>query len=192
MNRLVSLGIGILAVILTIFPAHASTETPSCFGTAPLPRNGTWIERSPPCALPLDTPFQNAAGDRLTLADFAGKVVLVNLWATWCPPCIREMPSLDRLHQALGGEEFEVVAISNDLGSTDRPRQWLARSGLRALAFYADPRGATMQTLQAPGLPTSLLLDRDGRELARLTGATEWDSPRMITRIRALGGLGAP
>ncbi len=133
--------------------------------------------------------FADGAGAPLTLEAFRGKVVLVNLWATWCPPCVKEMPSLDRLQARLGGPDFEVVAISQDKGGVALPAAFLSREGLESLTVYLDPRATAVPALRAPGLPTSVLIDRDGREIARLVGPAEWDSDAMVAALRAAAGL---
>ncbi|MBI4184870.1 MAG: TlpA family protein disulfide reductase [Proteobacteria bacterium] len=143
----------------------------------------------PPRAMP-EVGMRDAAGAEVGLGRFRGKVVLLNLWATWCGPCVREMPSLDRLQAALAGERFEVVALSEDLGGADAVRRFYERTGVRHLAIHLDPRGALARAVGARGLPTSLLIDREGREIGRLEGAADWDSPEAVALIRYY--LGAP
>jgi thiol-disulfide isomerase/thioredoxin len=129
---------------------------------------------------PRDVPevrFLDAEESEVTLADFRGKVVLVNLWATWCAPCRREMPALDRLQAELGGPDFEVVAISVDRAGVERVRAFLDEVGVTRLEIYRDPRMAATRALRAPGLPTSVVLDRQGREVGRVLGDAEWDGP---------------
>jgi thiol-disulfide isomerase/thioredoxin len=119
------------------------------------------------------------AGHPASLADFAGRVVLVNLWATWCTPCVQEMPSLDRLQASVGGADFQVVALSVDRGGVAVVAPFLERLGLRALTPYLDTEGMALKALAAPGLPTTILIDRQGREVGRMLGRTEWDSPEI-------------
>jgi len=130
----------------------------------------------PVAAIKLD----DAQGQSRNLADFKGKVVLLNIWATWCGPCRKEMPALDRLQAALGGPDFEVVALSIDRGGVDAVRKFFADVGVRNLAMYLDSSGQALRTLSALGLPTTLLIDRDGREIGRLIGPAVWDSPEMV------------
>jgi thiol-disulfide isomerase/thioredoxin len=146
------------------------------------------IEQDSPCPLPPLT-FQDASGKDKTLADFRGSVVLLNLWATWCPPCIREMPALNALQQRLGSDDFKVVAISQDRGGAAVAGKWLSSNGFTALPLYLDPTASVGRTLESPGLPVTLLIDRQGRELARLYGPADWDSDDMITKLRQLGGF---
>lgn len=129
--------------------------------------------------------FANGEGKTVTLEDFRGKVVLLNVWATWCPPCRKEMPSLDRLQQQLGGRGFEVVALSVDRGGTPAAIQTFYReTDVRALAVYIDASAQVSGQLGVVGIPTTLLIDGAGREIGRLTGPAEWDSPAAIAAIR--------
>lgn len=136
--------------------------------------------------------FEGPEGQPLTLSDFAGKTVLVNLWATWCAPCREEMPALDALQARYGGEDFEVVAINVDTRNLDAPRAWLAEHGIDDLAYYAENRGTLMQTLQRSGhvvgLPTTILVGAGGCELAILKGPAEWSSEDAFAMIRAALG----
>lgn len=128
--------------------------------------------------------FADGEGRPRTLADFRGKTVLLNIWATWCVPCRREMPTLDRLQAALGGPDFEVVALSIDRGGIEAVRKFYAEVGVRNLAMYIDETGRIARDLNAFGLPTTLLIDRKGSEIGRLVGPAEWDSPEMIASLR--------
>ncbi|MEO3432351.1 TlpA disulfide reductase family protein [Inquilinus sp. CAU 1745] len=128
--------------------------------------------------------FQGADGNDLSLADFRGRVVLLNVWATWCVPCREEMPTLDRLQAELGGSDFEVVALSIDRGGFGDVRAFFSEIGIENLRIYLDQPGASMGTLGVLGVPTTLLIDRQGREVGRLTGPAEWDSPEAIDLIR--------
>ena len=129
--------------------------------------------------------FQDREGRSRTLADFRGKVVLLNIWATWCGPCREEMPTLDRLQAKLGGQDFEVVALSIDRGGFDAITKFFAEVGVQHLAMYLDSMTEAASTLSAVGLPTSLLIDRDGSEIGRLIGPAKWDSPEMVEFIRS-------
>ena len=124
------------------------------------------------------------AGDRnLSLADFRGKVVLLNLWATWCVPCRKEMPSLDRLQGQLGGDDFTVLALSIDRAGLPTVKRFYEEFGLQHIGLYLDVSGAASRAFGAPGLPTTLLIDRAGREVARKVGPAEWDSPEMLALV---------
>ena len=129
--------------------------------------------------------FQDGDGKPYTLSDFRGKVVLLNVWATWCAPCRKEMPALDRLQQKLGGPAFEVVALSINSGGAAIVRQFYDDIGIRSLALYVDPSMEASGKLHTIGIPTTLLLDREGRERRRKIGPAEWDSPEIIESLRA-------
>jgi len=128
--------------------------------------------------------FEDATGKERTLADWKGKVVLLNLWATWCLPCRKEMPALERLQQELGSEAFEVVALSVDRAGLSGARKFLDEAKVAKLALYADPSARMASTLRAAGLPATLLIDREGREIGRLLGPAEWDGEDARRLIR--------
>lgn len=132
-----------------------------------------------------DLTFVDGADQPKSLADWSGQVVLLNLWATWCGPCRHEMPSLDRLEAALGGNGFEVVALSIDKGGLERPRKFLEDIKVEKLKLYLDPTSKAAVKLRAVGMPTTLLLGPDGKELGRLVGPAEWDSDEAKALIRA-------
>ena len=127
--------------------------------------------------------FVDRAGAPRSLASFAGKFVLLNVWATWCAPCRKEMPALDELQAALGGADFEVVAVSIDRQGLDVVAPFYALLGLKNLAMYVDSSADTQHALHVVGIPTTLLIDRSGREIGRLIGPAEWDSAAMIQFI---------
>jgi thiol-disulfide isomerase/thioredoxin len=127
--------------------------------------------------------FVDGDGRRMSLADFRGKQVLLNIWATWCGPCREEMPTLDRLQTRLGGPDFEVVALSIDHEGVDVIRDFYAELGLRALRIYVDPSTMATINLNVRGVPTTLLLDRDGREIGRYAGPAEWDGEAAVNAI---------
>ena len=110
------------------------------------------------------------------MADFKGKVVLLNLWATWCAPCVQEMPSLDTLQARLGGNDFEVVALPLDLGWPDLVEPFLGKLGSDILAIYLDPQSTAKGAFKPRGLPTTILIDREGYEAGRLEGDADWNS----------------
>jgi thiol-disulfide isomerase/thioredoxin len=136
--------------------------------------------------------FQSPEGKPMTLADLRGRVVLLNLWATWCAPCRKEMPALDKLQAELGGPDFEVVAVNIDQRNLERPKTFLQEVNVTKLAYYADPSAKIFQQLRAVdravGMPTTLLIDKDGCELAYLAGPAEWASDEAKAFIRAALG----
>ena len=133
--------------------------------------------------------FQDGAGQNKTLADWRGRTVLLNLWATWCVPCRKEMPALDALQEKLGGPDFEVVSINIDTRDFDKPKTWLKEVGVTRLAYYADPNAKVFQDLKvagkALGMPTTLLVDGAGCELGNMGGPAEWASDDALKLIGA-------
>jgi thiol-disulfide isomerase/thioredoxin len=133
--------------------------------------------------------FTDASGQPRRLADFHGRTVLLNLWATWCVPCRKEMPALDALQAKLGDDKFEVVAINIDTRNLDKPKAWLAEVGITRLGYFADPSAKVFQDLKAVGkaigMPTTLLVDSQGCELGTLAGPAEWVSDDAIKLIEA-------
>ena len=137
---------------------------------------------------PLDLPeftFAGAGGKLTSLADFRGKIVLLNIWATWCVPCREEMPALDQLETKLGGKDFAVVAVNIDKGGTEKAAAFLKETGATRLALYTDPTGKLFLTLKAVGMPTTLIIGRNGKEIARLVGPADWASPEAVAVIEA-------
>jgi thiol-disulfide isomerase/thioredoxin len=139
-----------------------------------------------------DLVFMDADGKPRTLGDFRGKTVLLNLWATWCVPCRKEMPALDALQIKLGGDTFEVVAVNIDTRNLDKPKAWLREVGIGKLGYYADSSAKVFQDLKAIGkafgMPTTLLIDRNGCELGTLAGPAEWASEDAVKLIEAALG----
>jgi thiol-disulfide isomerase/thioredoxin len=133
----------------------------------------------------LSTDFVDRRGRKLALADFRGQVVLLNIWTTWCPPCIEEMPALDRLQARLGGSDFHVLALSIDERMED-VRRFYDNLGIRHLDPYLAQRSRVMADIAAVGLPTTILIDRSGRERGRLVGPAEWDGHAAIRLIQSL------
>ena len=125
-------------------------------------------------------------------ADLKGKVVLLNIWATWCVPCREEMPQLDALQAELGGPKFEVVAINVDRNGAEKARDFLEETGADDLALYTDPSGKLFATLKAVGMPTTLLINPDGEELGRLVGPADWASPEAKRLIEAAISASTP
>jgi thiol-disulfide isomerase/thioredoxin len=133
--------------------------------------------------------FNGPAGQQETLDAFKGRVVLLNLWATWCAPCRQEMPALDRLEAKLGGPDFTVVAVNIDTTRLDRPKTFLKEVGVKSLPFYSDPKADVFYRLKQAGkvvgLPTTILIDRDGCEIGTLAGPALWDSADGVALIEA-------
>jgi thiol-disulfide isomerase/thioredoxin len=133
--------------------------------------------------------FRDGAGQQKSLADWHGRTVLLNLWATWCVPCRKEMPALDGLEAKLGAPGFDVVAINIDTRDPDKPKAWLHNIGIRNLAYYSDVNAKVFQDLKsvgkAIGMPTTLLVDPNGCEIASLAGPAEWASQDGVKLVSA-------
>jgi thiol-disulfide isomerase/thioredoxin len=165
---------------LTIFLV-ASGASSAAESRAPAPERtqlGEFVPAPGPSPAPT-VPLTDAAGNTANLSDFQGKLVLVNLWATWCEPCLREMPSLERLQSRLG-ERIAVLAVSEDRGGSKVVEPFVDKLGLKIVKTYIDPKSAVGHAFEVRGLPTSILIDRKGRVLGRVEGAAEWDSPKII------------
>jgi thiol-disulfide isomerase/thioredoxin len=132
-----------------------------------------------------DIAIADGGGKIGALADFRGKFVLLNIWATWCVPCRKEMPTLDRLQGQLGGPDFEVVALSIDRGGAETVRKFYAEVGIQHLAVRFDAAAEAPFKLAAVGLPTTVLIDPKGQEIGRVIGPAKWDSPEMIDSLKA-------
>jgi thiol-disulfide isomerase/thioredoxin len=175
-------GVSVLAGALTMaYLESARRSSPSTAADTTTESGFRLHER--PRSLP-ELRFTDESGKPMTLADFRGKTVLLNIWATWCPPCRKEMPSLDRLQAELGGPDFEVVALSIDHEGVGVVKSFYQQLGLRALRIYVDAESAATSQLGVVGVPTTLLIDREGRELGRKSGPAEWDSPAVVELIR--------
>ena len=143
----------------------------------------SFVVRSTPTPVP-EISFVDHDGQARTLADFRGRVVLLNFWATWCEPCVKEMPSLARLQAALAGQPFMVLALSQDRGGLPRVERFYREHALTGLDRFADKTSAAGRSFKLRGLPTSVLLDTQGRELGRLEGASDWSSPEALALMR--------
>ena len=141
-----------------------------------------------PLRLP-DLAFEDADGKPRKLSEWRGKTVLVNLWATWCVPCRKEMPALDSLQTKLGGKDFEVVAINIDTRDPEKPKNFLKEANLTNLGYFSDQKAKVFQDLKnigkALGMPTSLLVDAKGCEIANIAGPAEWASEDAIKLVKA-------
>ena len=136
-----------------------------------------------------DLSFQDAAGHTRRLSVWRGKTVLLNLWATWCVPCRREMPALDALQTKLGGDTFDVVAVNIDTRDPEKPVNWLKEAGISRLPYFSDSQARVFQELKligrAVGMPTSVLIDTRGCEIATIAGPAAWASDDGLTLITA-------
>ena len=136
-----------------------------------------------------DLAFKDAEGHDKSLADWHGRTVLLNLWATWCVPCRREMPALDALEQKLGGPDFEVVAVNIDTRDPQKPLTFLKDIGVSHLAYYADQSAHVFEDLKSAGkafgMPTTIIVDRSGCEIGNMAGPAEWASDDGVKLVSA-------
>jgi len=180
-----------VAIVLALAVAFAQPRMTAAADPAPpllgaFGQNFTLLD--PPVPTPLEA-FADLTGNRVRLADFKGRVVLLNFWATWCAPCVREMPSLDRLQAALGDRGLRVVAVSIDRGGAKSIRPFAERLGLAHLGLYHDPKGALFQAFGVAGLPASFVIDRNGGIAGAYAGPAEWDGPEARALIEHYLGL---
>jgi thiol-disulfide isomerase/thioredoxin len=144
-----------------------------------------FVKAASPADLPALT-FTDAAGATHGTEVFKGKVTLLNLWATWCAPCRKEMPELAKLQREMGGADFQVVSLSEDLKGYEASAKYLKEVNADNLTLYADEKGAALDALKAPGLPVTLLLNKDGKEVGRLVGPAPWASAEAKALITAV------
>ncbi len=203
----VAIAVALLAGFGTVYwlstPSDNRSDAPSSAGSASKPPAGeaksagagplstlntgamtAFVIRPEPTVVP-DLAFDKPDGSPITSADLKGKVVLLNIWATWCVPCREEMPQLNALQSELGGDGFEVVALNIDKGGPEKAEQFLEETGATDLQNYYDPSGKIFAKLRAVGMPTTLLIDPEGREMGRLVGPADWASPEAKALIEA-------
>jgi thiol-disulfide isomerase/thioredoxin len=170
MRRTPLIALAILGILLS----------PRAAGTAEAP-----VQIGEPRPLPA-LAFQDMEGTGTTLAAFAGQVVVLNLWATWCAPCREEMPSLDRLQARFQDRGVVVLALSVDRAGPVRVQAFLDEVGVRNLRVYRDPTAAATRILKVPGLPATILVDKEGREAGRVLGTARWDGPQAVEAVQRL------
>src|SRR2546429_8139954 len=170
---------------------------PSCTGAVQLARKIAPLAHGEVAALTMattplrlpDLAFEDAEGKPRKLSEWRGKTVLVNLWATWCVPCRKEMPALDNLQAKLGGKDFEVVAVNIDTRDPEKPRNFLKEASLTRLGYFTDSKAKAFQDLKsigrALGMPTSVLIDAQGCEIGTIAGPAEWASDDAVKLIKA-------
>lgn len=169
-------GTALFVLLLALSAATAAEEEKM--------RLGEFIPTSPPQPAP-ETGFTDADGKPVSLADFKGKPVVVNFWATWCQPCLKEMPSLDRLQAEFDGR-LTIAAVSEDRAGAKRVGPFVAAMGLKKLTIYLDPKAELGHAFNVRGLPTSIVIDAGGRVVGRVEGAAEWDSATMTAMLKPL------
>jgi thiol-disulfide isomerase/thioredoxin len=139
-------------------------------------------------ATPAPASFVDGDGVTHRIPDFAGQGLVLNMWATWCAPCVKEMPQLDAMAAALAADRIAVLPLSADRGGAEVVRKFYAAHGITHLKVWLDPRGAAQEAWGARGLPTTLIIDRKGREVARAEGAYDWAALPTLAEVRKLVG----
>ena len=183
------LGAAVLCVVAGVAAWYflgSATGPSGAGGPAGPPITGTMAQftlQTPPRPAPVGE-FQDADGNSVSLLDFGGKVVLLNIWATWCVPCVAEMPALDRLQGELGDEGLVVVAVSVDLQGAAVVRPFYQKLEIKNLGIYLDPKSEYTRLLGADAVPSTLLFNRKGLFVGKLIGNAAWDSPEAIALLR--------
>lgn len=168
--------------ICTIGAGNARADAAAC---AAKPAELSNFMPSTPLGKPVAQPFQTRDGKDVTVAEAANGVgAVVNMWATWCQPCIKEMPYLDHLKEVLAKDGIAVVAVSQDRGGLARVEPFYNKHGYKNLDIHLDPGSPLARELKIRGLPTTILFDAKGRELGRVEGSAEWDAPAVVRFIR--------
>ena len=171
-----------LLAIFISFPARtADTKTGRC-----LPQKGLFenYQSTKNKLTALNIPFLNASGEEITLTDYAGKGIILNFWATWCAPCVREMPQLNRLNAFVRDNQIEVLTISEDLNGTKSVPIFYKSHNLYDLPVLVDQKGNLMRSFKAKGLPTTILINQHGQEVGRVVGPAEWDTEEIVNYLR--------
>jgi thiol-disulfide isomerase/thioredoxin len=179
--KMFSVVLGVLAsfaIILTAFSSASPASTPPIEGSMI-----KFVASDPPVPVP-DTPFIGADGASIKLADYKGRLVLLNFWATWCAPCIRELPSIEALATSVDDPGFVVQLVSIDRGGAKTHKPFLEKLGITAIDSASDQRGALLRALKGPGIPITLLISPDGLVVGRLIGDAEWNSPEARALIQ--------
>lgn len=176
------LGGALAGAIVAIWASHASAEPDRC---AAAPEGMGHFQTAGEGAEAPDQAFLRDGTEEVTLADYRGRGVVLNFWATWCAPCVQEMPGLDALHAALAKAGVDVLAVSADLGGAKTVERFYSKSGIDNLPVLLDQRGRLANALRVHGLPTTILIDADGRERGRVVGTAHWDAPDVAAFLRA-------
>ena len=197
LGGLAGVAVGLAGVYGISHMARNVAADPACVAAADITRRLGPLARGEVAAVAIPTAprrlpnmaFQDADGQNKTLADWKGRTVLLNLWATWCVPCRKEMPALQALEEKRGGADFEVVALNTDTRDSEKPKAWLKEVGITKLAYFSDPSGKVFQDLKiagkALGMPTTVLIDKSGCELGTIAGPAEWASDDALKLIDA-------
>ncbi len=187
-----TLAVGTVAVPVVWRKPEATAASPQIFTlaageAADLKQAGAIVPRNPP-APPGEAQFFDGEGEARRITDFVGQGLVLNLWATWCVPCVVEMPALQAMARALAADKIAVLPLSSDRGGAAVVRRFFASHDIQGLGVWLDPKGEAARAWGARGLPTTLIVDRKGREVARVEGPIEWASAATIAEVRRLVG----
>ena len=187
MKRSVFSAIALIGAVLIVaagyrFLAGGEATNPAAVGAGDTLGGQLFVRHATPRPLPA-VAFTDGEGRPVSLAQFRGRTVLLNVWATWCAPCRKEMPTLDALQEKRGGPDFEVVALSIDNAGPAAVRKFYEEVGVRHLRIYNDATTQVTAALSVVGVPATLLIDREGREIGRALGPAEWDAPEVVEMI---------
>lgn len=164
---------------------EASTVASAPQPPAKAPMTGEIVWHADPRAAPA-TVFTDEIGMDMTLQAFQGQVLVVNLWATWCAPCVEELPTLDALQGKLGGPSFQTLVISQDRGGLNVVKPFVEKAGWKNLKIYLEPQNRFARDAKLRGLPTTMIFDRNGQEIARLEGTIDWAGEEIVSRLQAM------
>ncbi len=173
MKRTILASVASLLLVVACMPTSASDTLP----------NFAWLDEPEPAP---DVLFSVEGGEMRTLEDYQGKVIVLNFWATWCPPCREEMPSLDRLEANHGGDSLVVMAMSVDRGGENQIREFYDEIAVASLGVFSDPTQKVSRDFRVLGLPTTIVIDHRGQMVARLVGTAEWDGPAAMKELLPL------
>lgn len=186
-----AVGLGLIIIALVVVASRSGTKeeaapvAAAAPAAAPEPKGADFVWYDAPRDAPA-TVFKDAADADKTLADFKGKALVVNFWATWCAPCVKEMPTLDALQAQMGGDSFQVLTISQDREGAKVAQPFVEKNGWKNLALYVEPQGRFQRDASIRGLPTTIIIDKAGKEVGRVEGEVHWTSAEVVDKLKSL------